>query len=258
MTDRLRTLIVEDVALARGALLRLLGAHPDVQVSAIAASLGEARALVAQGVFDLALLDVRLPDGSGVDLAREWPGERPPIVFITASPEHAVDAFALHAEDYLLKPITAQGLERALTRVRKRRRAGAGEGEGDGEAEGEGEGREAAARPIAIRDGGRTVWLDPQLIDYVDAAGHYLCLHAGREVHLLRRSMSELLDQLGPGFLRIHRSAAVRVEAVRSLAERRNGDADIQLVGGATLRVSRSFRDAFDARMARRGVTEGA
>ena len=246
MTDRLRTLIVEDGALARGALLRLLEAHPDVQVTGIAASRGEARALIAEKGFDLALLDVRLPDGSGVDLAQDWPGDRPPVVFITASPEHAVAAFALHAEDYLLKPITAQELERAMARVRKRLCAGAGEGRG------------GAAQLIEIRDGGRTVWLDPQLVDYVDAAGHYLCLHAGREVHLLRSSMSDLLDQLGPGFLRIHRSAAVRVEAVRSLAERRNGDADIQLVGGAALRVSRSFRDAFDARMARRGVAEGA
>lgn len=235
MAEPLRVLVVEDVALARAALLRLLSAHDDVAVVGVAVSHAEALALRDTAQADVALLDVRLPDGTGVEIARSWPDPRPAFVFITAEPDHAVDAFALEAADYLLKPITAEGLSRALDRVRKRR-AGAVPAT-------------PATAGIEIRDGGRTIWLARELIDYVDVAGHYLCLHAGRDVHLLRQPIGDLAEELGPDFLRVHRSAIVRLDRVRGVTARRNGDADIALAGGAVVRMSRNYRDGFDAAM---------
>lgn len=240
MTEAIRALIVEDVALARAALARLLQAHTDVLVTGEAGSIAEAQHLIGRSVIDLALLDIRLPDGNGVDLARDWPEPRPQFVFITATPEHAVDAFSLDAEDYLLKPITAQGLDRAMERVR-RRRSSATQPAGKAEL-------------VEVRDGGRTIWLDPALIDYVDVAGHYLCIHVGRDVHLMRRAIGEIADQLGSDFVRIHRSVIVRLDQVRAITERRNGDADAELAGGAVLKLSRSYRAEFDARMSAKGL----
>ncbi len=238
----LRTLIVEDVALAQAALKRLLAAHGDIEVAGVAASIGAARALIAAERFDLALLDVRLPDGSGVDLAREWPEPRPPIVFITATPDAAADAFALDADDYVLKPIAREGVDRALARVRRRRALLVADAGATPAA--------PARRSIEIRDAGRTLWLDAALVDFVDVAGHYLCLHAGRDIHLLRRPIADLASELGSGFARIHRSAIVRLDGVRAVVERRNGDADVELASGARLKMSRNYREDFDARMA--------
>lgn len=232
MPEPLRALIVEDVALARAALLRMLGAHSDIAVAGVAASVAEAMALRENLSIDLAFLDIRLPDGSGIAIAQSWPAPAPQFVFITASPEFAVDAFALDAEDYLLKPITPAGLERALARVRRRREQAASP---------------SAPEPIEVKDGARTLWLAPALIDYVDVAGHYLCLHVGRDIHLLRRPIADLAEQLGPDFVRVHRSAIVRLDRVRAITERRNGDADIELTGGAVVRMSRSYRAEFDA-----------
>lgn len=241
MADPIRVVIVEDVALARAALLRLLSAHGDIAVVGVAASHAEALALRDAVPVDLALLDVRLPDGTGVDLAANWPEPCPAFVFITAEPDHAVDAFALEAADYLLKPITAEGLARALDRVRKRRAGIAPAG--------------TAAAGIEIRDGGRTLWLARELIDYVDVAGHYLCLHVGRDVHLLRQPIGDLAAELGAEFLRVHRSAIVRLDRVRAVTARRNGDADIALDGGVTVPLSRNYREPFDAAM--RGRNRG-
>jgi two-component system LytT family response regulator len=232
----IRTLVVEDAPLAREALLRLLGAHADVEVVGAAGSAEEGLALAAALQPALLILDIQLPDLDGIELARRLPAPRPAILFLTAFPQHALPAFEVEALDYLLKPANADGVARALDRVRRAL------------------GRQAApvATPahLEIRDGGRTLFVPLTAIDHIDAAGHYLCVHVGRDVHLLRQPIAELAERLGPAFVRTHRSAVVRVDRVVAITDRRNGDGDVELVGGGRVPLSRSYRAEVESRLA--------
>ena len=184
----IRTLVVEDAPLARDALVRLLGAHRDIDVVGTAASATEGLRRAADLAPELIFLDIQLPDLDGIELARRLPLPRPAIVFLTAFPQHALPAFEVEALDYLLKPASVEGLTRALDRVRRAL----------------GRLSPAVASPahLEIRDGSRRLFVPLTAIDHVDAAGHYLCIHAEREVHLLRLPMAELVERLGPAFVR--------------------------------------------------------
>jgi two-component system, LytTR family, response regulator len=225
----IRTAIIEDVPLARERLRRMLEPHPDLRFVGEAGDMRTGAALLDSTAPDLVFLDVTLPDGEGPDLLRPLPpGERPLIVFLTAATGHALPAFELEALDYLLKPVGEAELARAIDRVRRRL---APDGEG------------AAETHVAIRDG-RSVELVPvEAIDYVEVAGHYLCLHVGDRVHLLREPIAAFAERLGPaGFVRCHRSILVRLGAIAAMADRRNGDADLRLTSGAIIPASRTYR----------------
>lgn len=235
----IRTVIVEDASLAREALVRLLGAHADIEIAGEASCGAEGVELIRGTAPDLAILDIQLPDMDGLELARRLAKPRPPIVFLTAFPQHALPAFEVEALDYLLKPASAEGLARALDRVRRVL------------------GRPLQAPPPAlpdhleVRDGGRTTFVPLSAIDHVDAAGHYLCIHAQASVHLLRMPLAELAERLGPAFARVHRSALVRLDRVREIVDRRNGDGDVRLTTGASVPLSRSYRADLEDRLAR-------
>jgi two-component system LytT family response regulator len=226
----IRTLIVEDVPLARAALRRLLSMHDDIVVvgeaTTVAGGLEQTRALRP----DLAFLDVELPDGTGLMLAEQLDEPRPALIFLTAFAEHALPAFGVEALDYLLKPASSTEVARALDRVRRMLCRNA----------------KALPRPthLEVRDGNRTHFVALETIDRVDAAGHYLCVHAAGTVHLLRIPIAELIDRLGPAFVRVHRSAVVRVDQVIAIGDRRNGDGDVRLASGALVPLSRTYRDA--------------
>jgi two-component system LytT family response regulator len=232
----IRTLIVEDVALARAALRRLLSEHADVEVVGEAATLAEGLAQAAATRPTLAFLDVELPDGAGLALAAALTDPKPAIVFLTAFPEFALPAFDVEAIDYLLKPATSADVDRALDRVRRA------------------QGGPPAARPtprhLEIRDGGRTTFVLLEAIERVDAAGHYLCVHALGQVHLLRTPIAELIERLGGDFVRVHRSTLVRLDRIAAITDRRNGDGDIKLVDGSVVPLSRTFRADLVRRLA--------
>ena len=115
-----RILIADDEEPARERLRQMLAAHPGVEIVAEAASGTEAMALAAQHQPDLLLLDIQMPGGTGLDVAACLPAPRPAIIFCTAYDQHAVEAFELHAVDYLLKPVSRARLAQALSRVPKR------------------------------------------------------------------------------------------------------------------------------------------
>lgn len=221
----LSVLIVEDNVLATGALLRLLESHDDIGHVVEAKTLAEARKSAATMAFDVVFLDVCLPDGTGVELGAELSrhDRGPALVYLTADPTAAVEAFRQGAFDYLLKPIASSDLGRALGRVRLARHG-------------------APRPPIEIRDGSSTRYIATELIAAVESAGHYQCIHAAGEVHLVRQPVAALLAQLGPGFVRVHRSVVVRTSLVTSMETQRNGDGELELVGGKRVRFSRSFR----------------
>lgn len=231
----IRTLIVDDISLARARLIRLLASEPDVTIVGEASTLEAALERANVGDVDLILLDIGLPDGSGLDLVQHLEELVPHIVFITAYSAHAVRAFETGALDYLLKPVDPDRLQLAMRRVRERL---------DGKVE--------RTVRLAVQSGNRTVYLLPADIDYVDVAGHYVCIHVGKDTYLRRDSMASLAEALEPsGFLRIHRSSLVNVRRIAALRSARNQDALLELTDGTILRVSRQFRTQLEASLPR-------
>ena len=235
----IRTLLVEDVALARDKLRHLLGMHADIQIVGEASSIAEARLLLAAEPIELLLLDIQLPDEDGLQLARSLPTPAPAIIFTTAHSQHALASYELGAIDYLPKPLDARRLAVALERARRHLSP-----------------RQTVA-PLAalcIRNGNRSDYISAADIDYIDSAGHYACVHVGRQVHLLRESIGRLAEQLAPaGLVQVQRAVIVNCSRVRSLLPRRNGDATLELLDGTQLPLSRSHREAFEACMRQRG-----
>ena len=234
----IRALLVDDVALARNQLRHLTGAHPDIQIVGEASSIAQARAQLAVTPVELLLLDIQLPDEDGLQLARSLATPAPAIIFTTAHAQHALASYELGAIDYLPKPLDASRLAVALDRVRRYLA------------------REVInpTAPLCIRNGSRSDYVSPTDIDYIDSAGHYACLHVGKQVHLLRESIGRLAEQLAPaGFVQVQRAVIVNCARVRSLLPRRNGDATLELLDGTQLPLSRLHREAFEAKMGKPG-----
>jgi two-component system LytT family response regulator len=259
----IRTIIVDDEPLARRGLELRLSEAADVEIVRQCANGREALAAINELQPDLMFLDIQMPGMSGFDVVKQVPQESlPMIVFVTAFDRFAIEAFEAHALDYLLKPVDETRLERALDRVRaqhEQRQAMAQREQlmamladvtGKGEIEpGSGErANSAAARRYAtmlpIRVGRETIRLDVAAIDWIDAAGDYMCVHAASQTHVLRATMKELEEMLDPEvFQRVHRSTIVNLARVRSLRPHLNGECFLKLESGQEVKLSRSFRD---------------
>jgi two-component system LytT family response regulator len=251
----IRVLIVDDEPVARRRLRRLLRAAADVDIIGEcadgAAAVESARVLRP----DLVLLDVQMPelDGFGVlqNLARE---QMPDVIFITAHDRYAVRAFEVHALDYLLKPVDAERLGKALERARgrllERQRAPVDPRLlallQDLSAE-----RRYLTR-IPVKADGRVLVVDLAEVDWIGAADNYVTLHAGPREHLLRDTMGRLERELDPErFVRIHRSAIVQIDRVRELVSDFHGDFEVLLRDGTRLTLSRSYRAKLEAALGR-------
>lgn len=231
---RLRVMVVDDVLLARQRLERLLAGEAEVEVVASCGDAVAALDALAQARPDLLLLDVEMPevDGFGL-LARLPPEARPEVVFVTAYDQHAVRAFDVHAVDYLLKPVEPERLHAALQRVRQRLQA-----------------RTAPPARLLLRDGDGTQVLAMAQIDWVEAAGNYLCIRSQGRTHVQRCTLSQMERRLDPQrFQRIHRSRIVNVERIARLVPQFNGDHTVVLHDGTELALSRTYRDALFARL---------
>jgi len=234
-----RLLIVDDEAPARARLRRLLAAAPDVQIVAEAADADEALAQAAATRPDAIFLDVQMPGASGLDVAASLPDPAPAIVFVTAFDRYALQAFDAAAIDYLLKPIEPPRLARALQRLREH---GAAQ-------------RRPRPAQLLIPDRGRTHVVAVDEIAWLEAADNYVVVHAGARAPLLRRPLAALLQDLGEGFVRTHRSAAVALAQVVEIRPLAKGDARIGLRGGAFAPCSRQYRAGLRERL---GALPGA
>ena len=193
--------IVDDEAPARSELRYLLAAHDDIRVVAEAGTAADADELVRAGGYNVVFLDIELPGLTGLELA---PLARAAVVFVTAHERYAVEAFAVEAFDYLLKPIDPERLARVLDRLRQ---ATARESE-------------PVAKIAVVAPGGAEL-LDFDHVYYVQAEGDYSRVHAYDRSYLSTASLGELAAKLGGGFARIHRSYLVnlsKVAAVRRTA----------------------------------------
>jgi len=192
-------LIVDDEAPARSELRYLLAAHPEVEIAGEAASAAEALTLARDTAFDVVFLDVEMPGLSGVDAAALVRERRDPpaVVFVTAHDRYAVDAFAVEAFDYLVKPVDPERLARAVERLRERTSENA-----------------LPVEKIPVVSAGGTELLDFDQVHFVQADGDYSRVHTYDRSYLCTASLGELEERLGPRFARIHRSHLVNLGKV--------------------------------------------
>lgn len=264
MKKRLTTIIVDDEALARRGLKYRLTGIEDIELAGEARNGREALEMIKALSPDLVFLDIQMPGMDGFDVLRALSeDEMPTIVFVTAFDEYAVQAFEANALDYLLKPIEDERLAEALDRVRKVSRQKnavkhknsllrlVGQITGEPvhsmkEIRAKGVDRLKKTEPpkLAIRDGGNTTWIPQNEIDWIDAAGDYMCVHSKGETYILRMTMKKLEQELDPEILqRVHRSTIVNIKQVRAMQSHINGEYFLTLQNGHTLKLSRSYKD---------------
>ncbi len=241
----LRVIAADDEPIARRGIERLLRSSPDLEIVAICANGIEALEAIRRERPDVAFLDIAMPGMTGIDVARALTaGERPAIVFVTAFDRFAVEAFEIHAVDYLLKPFDDERFAETLSRARTR--VGAVDQPVidallDALAR-----KSSAPQRIAVKDGDRTIFVDPDELDWCEAADNYIRLHSGGRKHLVRETMRAMEQRLDPArFARIHRSAIVNLRRVAEIRPLFHGDQQVLLRDGTKLTLSRGYRDAF-------------
>lgn len=220
----LRVLVVDDERPALDELAWLLDRDARVGAVLTTDSAAEALRVLQEDRVDAVFLDIRMPGLTGLELARVLSRFRlpPPVVFVTAHDDHAVDAFELNAVDYVLKPVRQDRLEEAVRRVVE---AGAAPATTEDDS-------------IAVELGGVTRFVSRADVAYVEASGDYARLHTAGGSHLVRVPLSTLEERWrDAGFVRIHRSLLVALAHVAEV--RMDGGRCTVLVGGEELAVSR-------------------
>jgi two-component system LytT family response regulator len=243
MASDVKILLVDDEAPARAKLRRMLGAEPGIQIVGEASNGGEAITAIQEQAPDLVLLDIQMPGMTGFEVIEAvGPDAMPHVVFVTAYDEHALEAFEVRALDYLLKPVASERLREALDRVRERLTSS--------------EPRaielqqviEALAPPkylrrVLVEDGERSLLLALDRVDRIEADRNYVWLHASGHAYPLRAPIASIEDRLDPDrFLRINRSAIVRLDAIAEMHPWSHGDFRVVMRDGSVLMWSRRYR----------------
>jgi two-component system LytT family response regulator len=242
----MRVLIVDDEPLARTALAQILAARADVEHFDSASDAIEAQERLFKDSYDVMLLDISMPELSGIELlSRLQQSDRPlpSVVLVTAHPQHAVAAFEQHAVDYILKPFSHERVNQALEFASRRTAS------------------ERAARlvelmphlrpftqqnssKIGIKSNGRILFLDPHDLVAVQAEGNYVLLQQEKGSYLLRESISTIAEKLKPyGFVRIHRSVLVNAAFVEEVRPCATGEYELRLRGGKQYTVTRTYKN---------------
>jgi two-component system LytT family response regulator len=265
-SNRLRTVIVDDEPLARRLMRSLLEEMPEIQLVAECSNGREAIEVAREVTPDLLILDIQMPGFSGFDVVKELQSDlMPMVIFSTAYQRYAMDAFDVHAVDYILKPVDGARLQRAVARALHRLRdadetvqykaplVGAIDdiakkvvGRSDAvRGAGSSEENLLVDRKIAIKDHDSTVLVDIDEIDWVDAAGDYMCVHVKGETLIMRSTLKNLMARLDPGkFKRIHRSTVVNLDRIVKATPLHKGEYILELDCDEQLKVSRNYRQA--------------
>lgn len=257
MMEKVSALIVDDEKPARQRLRDLLEKHPGVTVAGECASGAEAVGLIRDLRPELLFLDIQMPLLSGFEVIKQVGAAQMPVtVFVTAYDAYAVRAFEASALDYLLKPYSDERFEqcvaRALVYVRTQRREEMSRRLISLLSQGH-QGAQAGApyvERLLVKVGGRIIFLPAEEVDWIEAAGVYVQLHAGGRKFLHRASLAELEASLDPGrFIRIHRSSIVNILSVKELFPHSHGDYTAVLKDGTRLKLSRSYRPKLETRL---------
>lgn len=254
-------LVVDDEPLARQGVRALLEADDRVEVAGEASTGTEAVEALRELRPDIVFLDVQMPGMNGFEVLKQVDLDPPPVVvFVTAYDEYAIQAFDMHAMDYLLKPFDDERFDRALQRAReqvrqredsdlaerlgrmlasRRRRAATDDRVGE-----EADGR---LQRLVVRSSGRVSFVDVEELVWVEAAGDYVRLHMETGSVLMRETMKALEQGLDPAtFVRIHRSTIVRVSRIREIRSNGNGRFHVVLRDGTERSVSTTGRDRLE------------
>ena len=261
----LKALIVDDDELARRGLEIRLQKYDDILICGQSRNGREALIAVRDQSPDLMFLDVQMPGMDGFEVLRSLSGRKmPAVIFVTAYDEFALQAFEANALDYLLKPINDERLAESIERARQTHNSESANQHRNkllkficeltgreltltaALAEASGAGGPFPKR-LAIRDGGETACIDVDTIDWVDAAGDYMCVHAAGRTHVLRGTMKHLEALLNPEtFVRVHRSAIVNRHRVTSMRPHRNGEYFLTLGADTELKLSRKYKRSLE------------
>lgn len=272
----LRVVIADDEPIARRGLLRLLGKASNVEVVGEAGDGATALKLIQDSRPNVAFLDVQMPGGTGLEVARALEkSERPAIVFVTAYDRFAIEAFEVHAVDYLLKPFDEDRFSLALERVRDRLQAnanrdatsavtqsvnerldallsalsGAGTNSTTKESAISSEPSPLPEDTFIVRDGERVIFVPLLELDWCEAADNYVRLHTKGKKHLVRETMRNIEERLTSvrssqaRFARIHRSMIVNLSRVREIKPAGGGEYSVTLADGTKLVLSRGYRE---------------
>jgi len=263
---RLRTIVVDDEPLARQLMLSYLAELSEIEVLAECANGREAVSAVLSSEPDLMFLDIRMPGLNGFEVIKKiQPEILPMVIFCTAYERYALDAFDVHAVDYIVKPLDEQRLhlavKRAMARYQEEVQTGGNKafllGAID-EITSNVEERVALSeknkgvsltsdseRKITIKDRDSIKLIKMDSIAWVDAAGDYMCVHAEGETHIMRCTMTQLLKELDANiFKRVHRSTIVNLNCIEEVIPHTKGEYFLQIDNGERIKVSRNYRDS--------------
>lgn len=241
----IRCVVVDDEPVAKRGLVRLLEAEEGVEVVGQAGDGEEAIVVLRRERPNVVFLDVEMPGADGLVVAEELRGlEHPPmVVFVTAFDQYAVQAFEIEAADYILKPFDAERLQQVLGRVQRQLRRSALENLDVSTRllrELGGARLSGPADRLIIREGGTVVFLRPEEVDWIEAAGNYVRVRAGHDEHLVRGTLTDMEERLGPhGFLRVSRSGLVNLARVREIRPGSGGTHVAVLEDGRRIPISR-------------------
>lgn len=270
--EPISVLVVDDEPLARKGLIARLERHEDVKVIGQCSNGEEAVEFIKAQQPKLVFLDIQMPVMNGFQVVHELENclsEMPIIVFVTAYDEYAIKAFEIHALDYLLKPADDQRLAESLDKVREYMAVKSSNRNStklvDLVSQLTGEDSDEIVRKLvndeplndhkypdvlAIKDGSEVTRVPIDIIQWVDAAGDYMCVHTEEGMHIMRKTMKELEKELNPAvFVRVHRSAITNIKYVKKLVSHVSGEYHVILQNGTELKVSRSHRDKVKAAM---------
>jgi two-component system, LytTR family, response regulator len=243
----LKTMIADDEPLARERLKMLLAPDPEIDVVAECRNGSEVVASLKAAKTDLIFLDIQMPGRDGFGVIEEvGPASMPITVFVTAHNEHAVNAFEVHALDYLVKPIERRRFAQTLARIKERvqfEEALAAREQICSAVEAL---RQVASHPerpqrFLARNGNTASVVSVSDVEWIEAADYYVCLHAGGKRHLLRESIRALENRLDPKkFIRLHRSAIVNLDHVREIHRDGQTEGWVLLSTGARVRLNRN------------------
>ena len=259
----LRTIIVDDEPLARDMLRAKLKKIPQVEIIAECKNGREAIAATIELAPDLLFLDIQMPGIDGFGVIKKLQSDIVPlVVFTTAYEQYALDAFDVHAVDYILKPLDSERIERSIKRVEERLILDEEQGSKqsiigaiDSINEREANQQESMSFPLAgheeklerkivIKDRDDITLLKQDEIEWVDAAGDYVCLHVQGVTHIKRSTLKSLLDELDPSiFKRVHRSTIVNLNFIEKVIPQAKGEFILMLGEYDQVKVSRNYRD---------------
>jgi two-component system LytT family response regulator len=240
----IRTLIVDDEPWARTRIASLLAAEPDFSLLEPCTGGAEAIRAIVSHSPQVVFLDVRMPDIDGFEVVEAIGVDAMPlVVFATAFEDYALEAFDAGALDYLLKPFDEERFRRALERVRREVRAPRDTTALAG-VMGALRRERGYAERLVVHTSGRVVFLKVEDIDWLEASGNYVTIHAGREKFLMRDTLRALGERLDPAkFVRLHRSSVVNLDRLRELLPWSRGEQVAVLRDGTQLTIGRAFRE---------------